>query len=70
MKVTAEVDEKAYGLLCMPEEVAPLMKALTFLYSVIWIEAIYDPTNDSTRALCHKLLPSIERAMEILKCKK
>ena len=70
MKITAEVDEKAYGLLCQPNEVQPLMKALSELYSVIWTEACYDALNESTKTLCKKLLPFIEQANEILEFKK
>ena len=70
MKVTAEVDEKAYGLLCKPEDVQPPMKALSKVYSLIWIEACYDAYNDSTQKLCREMLPHIEKANEILKFKK
>lgn len=70
MKVLAEIDEKEFGLLCRPSEVAPLMKALSELYSVIWTEACYDASNEHTQKLCRQLLPNIQAANKILQFKK
>lgn len=70
MKVLAEVDEQAYGLLCKPDEVEPLLKALREAYSIIWCEACYDPVNEATQRICQRLLPLIQHANAILRFKK
>lgn len=66
MQVIIEVDEKAYGLLCKPEEVALVMSSLNSLYGVIWTEACYDADTESTQKLCRRLLPDIQKLNEIL----
>ena len=70
MKVSVEIDETQYGLLCAPQEVQPLMKALSELYGLIWAEACYDPYSTATQELCQRMLPHIKQANTILKFKK
>jgi hypothetical protein len=70
MKVIAEVDETAYGLLCKPDEVQPLMDALSRLYGIIWTEACYDAYNKDTEAFARRLLPLIQKCNEILQFRK
>ena len=70
MKVEIEVDEKAYGLLCKPDEVEPLFKALSELYQLIWSEAVYEPMTNETKTMAALMLPHIQTANKILGFKK
>ena len=70
MRVIAEVDEKAFGMLCKPDEVALVMFSLRELYGVIWTEACYDAENESTQRMCRRLLPHIQKLNGILEFKK
>ena len=70
MKVEIDIDEHQFGLACTPEEMQTLCKALSKLYGHIWCEAVYDPTNESTKKLCAEMLPLIQQANKILHFKK
>ena len=70
MRVIAELDEKAYGMLCKPDEVALVMSSLNTLYGVIVTEACYDADTESTQKLCRSLLPDIQKLNAILQFKK
>lgn len=70
MKVEIEIDEKKYGLLCCQHDVDEAMKLLHDLYSMIYIEAKYDPYSEETEKYANRLLPGIQRLNEILKFKK
>jgi hypothetical protein len=70
MKVIAEFDETQYGLLCKPDEVKPLFKALSELESKLWCEAFYDPYNEHTRKFAKELMPFMDEVKKILQFKK
>ncbi len=70
MKVEIEIDESQYGLLCKPEEVEQLFKALRLLSGMIWAEAFYDPYNESTQKFARRLDPHMEEVAKIIKFKK
>ena len=59
------------GILYRPEiqKEKETKNLLNQLYSIIWSEACYDATNDESRKMALRLLPTIKRLNEILKFK-
>lgn len=63
---TVDIDGETY---VRPFDEPKVLKLLSDLYGLIWVEAVYDPNTKETEEYSRRLLPIIQELNGILKFK-